>query len=674
MKISRNWLNDFIDVRGTGDEELAALMTSIGHAVEGIESHGDDIVFEIEFTTNRVDAMSHAGLARELSAALGRPLKRSDAPSIDPATRGEEIEVRIDAPELCSRYSGMLIRGVRVGPPSDHVRRRLEATGHRSINNIVDATNYVMLALGHPLHAFDLDRLEGRRIVVRAGGDDESIVTLDGQTRTIDRSTVVIADAQRAVALGGVMGGENSEVHPGTTDILLEAAWFEPRAIRKTARRLGLKSDASYRFERGVDPSDTLQALSLAAQLILSEAGGRIIETVDVIAAPRPPRSVLLRRETIRGATGSHVSTDQAVELLRRLGMRVNEERDGLEVVLPSWRGDLAEEMDLIEELLRFHGYDRIPAELPQIPTGDVRHEPVADAEERTRDLLVAAGLAEVVTYGFVHPRWNRRISTSEAPVELTNALNENLSSMRLSIVPGLLEVAQHNRSYGNRDGAIFEVGRTYHWNENVVEERRTAAFVLFGSRPSGWGEAKATWSYYDAKGVIERIAAAYGVELEAEPLAAAGWVRQGATLRTSDGRKVASAGVVAPELLGEFELKGDIVAGEVDLEALVASEAAPFMKPVSRFPGVPMVVAMYHSPTLSYGEIVAAIRRIDAPHLREVGLWDRFVQPGSADVKTAIGLWYQADDRSLSQEEVAEIHSNLTKQLADAIAIRLIN
>lgn len=672
MKISREWLNDFLDVSALSDDEIAQRLTSIGHAVEGIEKHGDDSVFEIEFTTNRIDAMSHQGLARELGAAIGRPIGEAAAGELYPSPEGVDVAIRIDAPQMCARYSALIIKGVKVGPSSERVRQRLEAVGLHSINNVVDATNYVMMAIGHPLHAFDLNRLAGRAVIVRGGIEGETITTLDGIERRIDPQTIVISDAEKAVALGGVMGGRNSEISESTTDLLLECAWFEPSMIRRTARRLGLKTDASYRFERGADPGDTLRALSMAAALIEAEAGGERGECIDVVSEPRPVRSILLRDELLERATANRIPRSEASELLRAIGMTSVEADHGLTVEIPSWRSDIFEEMDLVEELLRFHGYGSIDAELPRIPAGDVRHDAIADLEESVRDDLVAAGLAEVVNYAFVHPEWNEAIS-DEQPVAVTNALNENISSMRLSPIPGLLETVQHNRAYGTRDGAVFEVGRTYHWKGEQVTERRVAAFALFGNRPVSWGDTRAQWNYFDAKGIVERIARRYNVTLAASA-SDAGWLERGAALKTDDGALLACVGLPSRRLLDLFELRSDVIVAQVDLCALAEARRSPRMSPVSKFPGIPMVVPIMHGPDLRFGEIVDAIRGMEVPHLRDIGLWDRFVQPGSDEVKTAIGLWYQADDRSLTQEEVASANQAMAEKLTKRLGVRLAN
>src|SRR5437016_5689456 len=291
MKLSRNWLSDYVDLTDISDEELGRRFTEIGHAIEAVEQHGDDTVFDLEITTNRVDAMSHRGMARELAAALGRTML-SGAPAPPPAGTGaSSVKIAIEAPEMCSRFSAQVIRNVAVKDSPYQIQRRLEAVGLRSINNIVDITNYVMLSIGHPMHAYDLDKIADQTIIIRRGNAGEKLETLDGETRVIDRDTVVIADGRHVIGLGGVMGGEESEISATTRNVLLECAWFNPSIIRRTARRLGLKTDASYRFERRVDPNNTLDVIAMAASMI----GGDVEAPIDVVAARDEPKTLRLR-------------------------------------------------------------------------------------------------------------------------------------------------------------------------------------------------------------------------------------------------------------------------------------------------------------------------------------------------------------------------------------------
>ena len=677
MKFSREWLSDYVDLSDLSDDQLGVRLTEIGHAVESTESHGSDTVFDLEITTNRVDAMSHVGMAREIAAALGRSTTIATTPP--PTSRTGEsdlrVTIRIDAPEMCARYTGLVIRNIAVKPSSPLVVKRLEAVGLRPINNIVDITNYVMVALGHPLHAFDLDRVSGPAIIVRRGKPGETMKSLDGEMRKIDPDTVVIADAQRAVGLGGIMGGFESEITSSTRNVLLECAWFDPSTIRRTARRLGLKTDASYRFERRVDPNDTLAVISEAARMIVESGGGTAEAPIDVVAAEVKPKTIRLRSTKLDEASASSVGIGYALELFRRLGFDAETAHDGVLVTVPTYRGDIHEEMDLVEEVLRFFGLNNVPAMLPRMTTGDVRREATDVAEDLIRDMLIGCGLSEAINYSFIRPEWNALIS-DEKPIRITNALSEAIEAMRLSLLPGLLETVAFNRSYGTRDGGLFEVGRTYHrQNDNVVHEHHRIAIVLYGLIGTFWGDAKRAIDFFDIKGIVEQIAA----KMHCDVTFAASdqrWLRSGKRATAWHGdREIASLGFLAADVQQTFGIKGDVAVAEIDVEAIIASSNTEWtMAPVARFPGVPMILALTHARDLEYQRIIDTIRSFNIENLHEVGLRDRFVPEGTDDIiKTTLGMWYQAFDRSLTQEEVAGLQQNLASRLAAALPVKLL-
>jgi phenylalanyl-tRNA synthetase beta chain len=671
MKLSRAWLSDYVDLSDLSDDQLSERFTEIGHAVESVEEHGDDRVFDLEITTNRVDAMSHLGMARELAAALGREVRARER--VTHATGGGGVPITIEATDMCRRYSGCVIRGVTVKPSPPEVQRRLEAVGLRPINNLVDVTNYVMMALGHPLHAFDLDRVAGPAINVRAGKPGETMKTLDGLSRAVDAGTIIIADAARAVGLGGVMGGAESEIRDSTTNILLECAWFEPSFIRRTARRLGLKTDASYRFERRVDPNDTLDVLEMAASMVVELAGGVREPFIDVVAAPSEAKTIRLRSSKLQAASGGVVGDGYALELFRRLGFTAETAHDGLLITVPTYRGDIHEEMDLIEEALRFFGFNNVPSELPRVTTGDVREEPVEVLEMALRDVLVGSGLTEAVSYSFIHPDYNALFS-DEQPIAVSNALTENLAAMRVSLLPGLLETVVFNRSYGTRDGALFEVGRTYHRSGEGLREHHRIAIVMYGAIGEFWGDAKRPVDFYDVKGVVEAIAAKVHLPLTFAESDAA-WLKKGRRATAYHGdRVVANAGFLSADVLARFGIKGEVAAAELDVESLLGAREEWKMAPVTRFPGVPMILALTHARELQYQRVVDAIRGFDVPYLSEVGLRDRFVPEGEETIKTTLGMWYQAQDRSLTQDEVGRIHGELAARIAAALPVKIVS
>ena len=672
MKLSRSWISDYVDCGGLSDEDLGRRLTEIGHAVESVEQHGDDAVFDLEITTNRVDAMSHRGMARELAAALGRDLLVSAPPPPEAQSGNAAVNIRIEVPEMCRRYTALAIRGVTIKPSPERIRRRLEAVGLRPINNVVDATNYAMMALGHPLHAFDLDKLGGPAIVVRAGKPNESMKSLDGEMRRLDGQTAVIADAQKPVALGGVIGGLESEITNATRNVLLECAWFTPSVVRRTARRLGLKTDASYRFERGVDANDTVEVARAAAALIVEIAGGVAEAPIDVVAVPTAPIHLTLRASRLSMASANVIGIGYALELFRRLGWNAEAVQEVLRVEVPTYRGDIHEEMDLIEEVLRFYGLNKIPSVLPRLTTGDVRREAIEVVQDHIRDLLAGSGLAEIVTYSFIRREFNDMFS-NETPVEVTNALSENVASMRLSLLAGLLEAVAYNRSYGTRDGALFEVGRTFHRAGEKVSERGRAAIVMFGSVGTHWGDAKRTVDFFDAKGIVDLLAQRLHAPLEFRA-SDQPWMREGKRAAAWRGdRQVGSVGFISAEILQRFGIKGDVVAAEIDVEALTESAGEGRMQPVARYPGVPMILALTHGPQLEYQKLVETIRSFAVPHLHEVGLRDRFTPEDSNVTKTTLGMWYQAFDRSLTQEEVAALQQQLASRLAAALPVQII-
>ncbi|HET7704940.1 MAG TPA: phenylalanine--tRNA ligase subunit beta, partial [Thermoanaerobaculia bacterium] len=518
---------------------------------------------------------------------------------------------------------------------------------------------------GHPLHGFDLDRLGNATIIVRTGKKGETMKSLDGEMRQIDPATVVIADSNRAVALGGIIGGSESEIGDSTKNVLLECAWFNPSVIRRTARRLGIKTDASYRFERRVDPNDTVAAIELAAQMIVESAGGTPDPAIDVVAAGENPQSLRLRTSKLHEASGGAVGIGYALELFRRLGFEALQAGDGINVLVPTYRGDIHEEMDLIEEVLRFFGLDKVPSSLPRLTTGDARPNVFGDAEDQIRRILIGCGLTEVVNYSFI-PADHNPLFSSEEPLAITNALSEQIGAMRLSMIPGLLQNVAYNRSYGTRDGALFEVGRTYHRKgdgTSPVGERRRVGMVMYGKV-----------DFFDIKGVVETVGAKMHVDLTFGPSDAA-WLKRGKSAVASHGdRQIATIGFLSSEILQKFGIKGDVVAAQIDVEALLEARGEWKMAPVARFPGVPMILAITHAPTLDYRRIVETIQSFEVPYLHEVGLRDRFTPEGEEDVvKTTLGMWYQAFDRSLTQEEVGQLHKQLTSRVADLLPVKVI-
>src|SRR5262245_42813611 len=426
MKISLNWIKEFVDISETAPQ-LGTRLTNLGLAVDALESHGDDFVFELDVATNRPDCLSHLGVAREAAASYQSLIRRPQFELLEGRELASSVfSISIADADLCARYCGRYIAGVKIGPAPEWLKNRLELLGIRSINNVADVTNYVMFELGQPLHAFDADTLHGQQIIVRRAEFDEKMTTLDGATRDLNPSMLLIADADRAVALAGVMGGAETEISDRTKNVLLESANFDPLSIRKTSRAVGLASEASYRFERGADVEMARFACDRAAAMIQSLAGGTIFrDVIDVYPRPRKPATASLRRNRIRGFLGAPVDDDIVEGILQRLGFNAGRTGDGWSVESPSHRIDISREEDLLEEIARHHGFDKFPATLPK--WGGYGSALPLEAKERIlRSQLAAAGYSEIIPMAFSDEATERRFRADVEPVRLLNPMAED--------------------------------------------------------------------------------------------------------------------------------------------------------------------------------------------------------------------------------------------------------
>ncbi len=482
MKFAYSWIASYLPGPAPDPKALGERLTAVGFIVEGVEGEGVSTVYDVEITANRPDGMNHRGLAREAAVAMRRAFADAEAsapvPEAGPAAETLAAVV-VAEPALCSRYSARVIEGVRIRPASSGVASRLAAIGQGAISSPVDATNHVLWDIGQPLHAFDLDTLAKGAdglptIVVRRAKAGETLVTLDGVARSLTPRHLVIADAEKPVALAGVMGGLATAISERTTRILLESAHFHPGAVRRTARSLGMHTDASHRFERGTDPEATVDGLNRAARLILADCGGAVAAGVldERAAAPAAAR-LTLRLARLEAFLGMSIPADRVVEILRELGLSPVLEGEAVRVTVPSWRVDVASEEDLVEEVIRCEGYDRLPETLPSafVPRTLSR---AAQVPDRARDLLAGMGLLECQTYSFVSASENLPFESAApgSPVVVENALGEPFTTLRATPVIGLLQSAQHNVRRGNRDLALFEVGTAFGWNPEKRRER----------------------------------------------------------------------------------------------------------------------------------------------------------------------------------------------------------
>jgi phenylalanyl-tRNA synthetase beta chain len=660
----------------------------------------EDVLLEVNVTPNRPDALSHLGIAREVAAITGARV-RPPAPRLaeggGPAA--DLVKVRIEAPDKCARYAARVIEGIRIGPSPSRIARRLEACGVRSINNVVDATNYVLLELGHPLHAFDLDRVAGREIVVRTAGPGERLTTLDGKERALDPDDLLIADRDGGSALAGVMGGGHSEISQGTTRVLLESAWFQPATVRRTSRRHGLKTEASYRFERGADPGAVIAALDRCAALVAELAGGTVRRGI-VDAHPREVRAPEVRLRWRRPAEilGMDVRREDATRILSGLGFAERAaDGEGATFQVPSWRVDVSIEEDLVEEIVRLQGYDAIPETLPR--TGAVTPAEPRDAQvvARLRTALEASGFAEAVNFSFVAEQdlapFAKEIATGDGKgralgVRLKNPISAEMVLMRTSLLPSLLRNAALNRRQRVEDVRLYEIARVYRpspffgkdGHDEPTHETVEVAGVLLGRRsPGGWAVAGDAVDFHDAKAAVSAV-------LDAAGVAGARWEAGGEAMHPRTSAHVLAppdapgadevlgeVGEIHPRVAAAFDLPRGTFAFRLSLDALVArATLAPQHRPIPRLPAVLRDLAVLVAEEVRAADVLAAVR--EEPLVEDATIFDVYrgapIPAGRKNL--ALAIRYRAADRTLTDAEADEAHASIVKRLAARVGAEL--
>ena len=697
MRVPLEWLREFVTV-DVPLETLIERLHGIGLPVERIEHIGDDTVLEIELTANRPDCMSVLGVAREVAVMLGHRIR---IPKPKYVTRSpaasERIAVEVDDPNGCPRFTARMIEDVRVGPSPAWAQRRLEACGVRAINNVVDITNYVMLELGQPMHAFDDDRVAEHRLVVRRAEPGERLRTLDGVDYTLDPEMLVVADARRAVSLAGIIGGSDTEIGPGTTRVLLEAAYWNPPAIGRTARRLGIRTEASARFERGMDPAGPPLAQERAAQLFTEWCGGRVLRgTIDVSALRAIRRAIRLRPARVVTVLGVAVPRAQMLRSLRALGCTVGPGRGGspdghprarsLEVRPPSFRVDLLREEDLIEEIARVYGYDRVPLTMPRGETTPGTIAPVLRIDARVRETLARCGLTEVMSLTLISAQ--AAAKTGAGVVVVQNPLVAEQSALRPSLLPGLVSALATNAARRVDDVQVFELGRVFHPTpregngglDGRPEERRTLGLASMGRWRAGWNvpiEQGAT-DFYHMKGLIEVLLRELGVrDWVMDPLskASAWWHPGRSAVMKYHGRAIGQLGEVHPDVAAAHRLPHRAYLAEVDLEAVLPAVTLIRTSPeLPRFPSVERDVAVVIPDGLPAGQVEAVIRAAAGPLLEMVELFDVYAGPPvpAGYRNLAYRLRLRAQDRTLTADEAEEILQQVRIALQGQAGVRL--
>ena len=699
MNISYNWLKELIEF-DLSPNELASKLTGVGLTVEAVHTAGSDFVLDVDLTSNRPDCLSHLGVAREIGVITNNNfLKKQQAISstisaipIPTALAGEIV--RIDAPELCNRFTARIIKNVKIGPSPDWLVDRLEAIGERSINNVADITNFVMHELGQPMHSFDLDKLSGQRLVVRLAQQGETIKTLDEVERKLDVSMLAICDDEKPVAVAGVMGGFDSGITENTVNVLLEVAYFKRENIRTTSRRLGLTTEASYRFERGVDIENLIRASLRATELICELAGGKAGEFVDLYPIKTYPNEIESAdiSAAVKRLTGLDAERADCQSILLELGIKIPELSEDPEpsrqiYISPSWRHDLSIEEDLVEEVARHVGYDNIRSDIPPA-YGAGEYQPNEMREQRIRQVLADMGFDEAISYSFIGTQSDGLIETvpgvirnvgDDSYITLNDSVIESAVRMRPTILPGLLDAVRLNMNYQGRDLKLFEIGRVFaasDGEEPLPNEQETFSLVMTGGELN---EGRATPSrdldFYDIKGAIQAAMDAAGIYDIGFTAVDVKHLRNGqAAAITANDKTIGYVGRLNDAISSLYKFRQPVYVGEINLElAMTLPAVSSTYKPLPKFPSIIRDVSFLISRDVTFAQISDAATAEQFDLLRDITFVDVYegkgLDPGERSL--TVRFEYRSDERTLIEDEVEPIHKDIVERIERELSVK---
>lgn len=688
MKASLKWLKEFVDFSLTSTE-IANVLTMAGLEVENIEESEDGSILEIDITPNRPDCLSIRGIAREISAILGLPFK--DNPVSIQNEDGVRPLIEIKDAHLCSRYSSRIIYGVEVKSSPGWISKRLESHGLRPTNNIVDITNYVLLEMGHPLHAFNLDKLAGNRIVVNTAGSINKFLTLDNENRTLSQDMLLIWDAKKPVAIAGVMGGLNTEVTPSTVNILLESAYFDPLSIRRTSKALNLSTEASYRFERGTDINRLVPALDRATQLIIEIAGGKPTKITDILIKPYSPQHISVRLEKINNILGVEINPSMVQKLLTRLGIENKLAIERIIVTPPSFRQDIQMDMDVIEEIARLYGYDKIPTTLPMATMQPVSKNMRWNLIKTVKDSMRKSGYSEVINYSFLNPSILDKLKLSQEDtkrnlIKIRNPLKKEEEALRTTLIPALLDNVRLNINRGEKSLRFFEISSVFlHSGQKLPDEvLKMAAIYLKDKESLLWQDRHD--GFYDLKGALENLLLELRIKNYSfiqdsssessytdltEPYLHPG---KSCVLKI-DSQTIGVLGALHPYVAQSFDLTPDINLLELDIDRLFSSTPSKITySPLPKYPYIERDIAIIVSEKITSAKAETVIRNVNSDMIEIVKLFDIYTgKPIPKGKKSlAFSIRYRVGDRTLTDSEVNQLHSKILKELENSLKAKL--
>jgi phenylalanyl-tRNA synthetase beta chain len=684
MKLSPQWIREFVELT-VNDRRLAEDLTGVGIAVEGIIGSGSDAVFEMEIGTNRPDAMNHYGVAREAAAIYDLPLKQLSAPGVQRSTKnsdGHPFPITVEEPQLCPRFSARVIHGTTIKPSPKQIAHRLQLLDQRPISNAVDATNYVLWEMGKPTHVFDMDLLEGGRLIIRRAKDGEKLKTLDGVERTLTSEDLVVADAKKPVGLAGVMGGFDTMITEKTRNILIESAWWDPVTVRKTSRRHGIHTDASHRFERGADFESTILSCDLVATLILESGGGELVgDAIDVVSRKLDTAPVVLHLAEVHRILGGNLEAGEIFRILKRLGFTLIPEGQAdaqFRVHIPSWRLDVEREIDVIEEIARLHGYDKFENTLPPY-SGAVVELPHTAMDATLRNRALALGYNEAVSLTFISHADAERFSSASV-LELENPLSEEASVMRTSMAPGMLDMVARNLNRDSENVRLFEMGRIYEMRGGERAEPARACLgatqaAVRGSLPvdaaldvSKGEHAAAAETFRSFKGDVENLLAEFACNELSFDRETAEYFHPGRSARALvDGAVVAQFGQIGEDLKSQRKLRQDIFLAEIDLERLhaIGMRTVKFA-PLAKYPAVERDFSFVFADEVEFEAMRRAVTGLRLSALRSFAPVEIFrgglIEAGKYSILLRARL--QSDEATLRDEQIAQWSAEIVKAL----------
>lgn len=659
MKISLNWLKEYVEV-DFPIVQLVEKLNMIGLLVEDWEGIDQDIILDIETYANRPDTLGHLGIAREVAAALELSLKKKNWP----LTEGEEqtyqvVDIQIKNADLCPRYCGIVIKDLQVGPSPEWLKMKIEAMGLKPVNNVVDVTNCVLFSTSHPIHAFDLEKIGGRKIIIRNAEKGEILWSLEGKKIGLSAEMLVIADEEKPVALAGLIGGEESRVTEATSHVFIESAYFDPISIRKTSNKTGISTDASYRFERGADISFPPQAALMAASLLTQMGGVATQGILDVYPKPKSQKTLVLRDHRIAELLGLEMDKEFVLRTFSALGVDIKEENKGIyRAKIPSFRVDIEREADMVEEIARFYGYDKIPSEFPPLQ----KLEPVCDPRrkriEKIRELLFHQGYDEFVNFSFYDPEKEPLFQTGKKVVQIRNPVSSKASFLRTTLMAGLLESLLWNKNRDAEGVQAFEIGNVYYWEKEKIQEQLSLALITQGYIDAPhWQGKREQADFFHLKGTCEFLMEnlryePYNFKEEDHPF----FEQRYALSLNYKGEPVGCLGLLKRDILHSYSLEEEVWAAELDLHTLFEKQPQSFrFSPVARYPSVTRDVSLIADRNIPYQRIEEEVEKLDIPYLEKFDLYDIFSGSSVPKGKVSLSLRFifRHPQRTLLAEEV---------------------